>query len=133
VNRRLRSNYQNFSSICARFLYDYRFELRTPIWQHEIRVENMLSGKSTENLSRCIAGAGSPPPPPVASPQEFQHMQELFTTGYLLHRLAELIDGGSSAQRLADELGFLRPWLTAGEFRSGEVNRHLKCLSGAGQ
>ena len=116
-----------------RFLYDYRFELQTPVWQHEIRVEKTLSGKPMANCSRCIAGAGSPPPSPVASPQEFQHMQELFTTGYLLHRLAELIDAGASAQRLADELGFLRPWLTAGEFRSCEVNRQLKCLSGAGQ
>ena len=97
-----------------RFLYDYRFELQTPIWQHEIRVEKTLSDKPIESFPRCLAGAGSAPPPPVASPQEFQHMQELFTTGYLLHRLAELIDGGTSEQRLAAELRFLRPWLTAG-------------------
>jgi hypothetical protein len=60
-------------------------------------------------------------------------MQELFTTGYLLHRLAELIDGGASDQHLARELRYLRPWLTAGEFRSGEANRQLKGLNGAGQ
>jgi hypothetical protein len=116
-----------------RFLYDYRFELQTPVWRHEIRVEKAASSQSTESLPRCIAGAGSPPPPPVASPQEFQQMQELFTTGYLLHRLAELIDGGASEQRLASELRYLRPWLTAGEFRSGEANRQLKGLNGAGQ
>jgi hypothetical protein len=116
-----------------RFLYDYRFELQTPVWRHEIRVEKTLSSQPTASLSRCIAGAGSPPPPPVASPQEFQHMQELFTTGYLLHRLAELIDGGASEQRLAGELRYLRPWLTAGEFRSSEANRQLEYLSGVGQ
>lgn len=116
-----------------RFLYDHGFELQTPVWRHEIRVEKALSSQPTGSFSRCIAGAGSPPPPLVASPQEFQHMQELFTTGYLLHHLAELIDGGASEQRLAGELRYLRPWLTAGEFQSGEATRQLECLSGAGQ
>jgi hypothetical protein len=116
-----------------RFLYDYRFELQTPVWRHEIRVEKMLSGEPIGNFSRCLAGAGSPPPPPVASPQEFEHMQELFTTGYLLHRLAELIDGGASEQRLAGELRYLRPWLTAGKFQCRQANRQLEHLTGAGQ
>jgi hypothetical protein len=116
-----------------RFLYHYRFELQTPVWRHEIRVEKTASYQPTGGLCRCIAGAGSPPPPPVASPQEFQQMQELFTSGYLLHRLAELIDGGASEQRLASEVRYLRPWLTAGEFRSGEANRQLKGLNGVGQ
>ena len=60
-------------------------------------------------------------------------MQELFTSGYLLHRLADLIDGGASEQRLASELRYLRPWLTVGEFRSGEANRQLQGLNGASQ
>ena len=116
-----------------RFLYDYRFELQSPVWRHEIRVEKTASRQARGDLFRCIAGAGSPPPPPVASPQEFQQMQELFTSGYLLHRLADLVDGGASEQRLASELRYLRPWLTVGEFRSGEANRQLQGLNGAGQ
>jgi hypothetical protein len=115
-----------------RFLYNYRFERQTAVWQHEIRVEKTLSSQPTEAFPRCIAGAGSCIPAPVASPQELQHMQGLFTTGYILHRLTELIDDGASEQRLAAELRYLRPWLTAGQFRSGEVNRQLECLSGAG-
>jgi hypothetical protein len=114
-----------------RFLYNYRFERQTAVWQHEIRVEKTLSSQPTEAFPRCIAGAGSSIPAPVASPQELQHMQGLFTTGYILHRLTELIDDGASEQRLAAELRYLRPWLTAGQFSSGEVNRQLECLSGA--
>jgi hypothetical protein len=106
-----------------RFLYDYRFELQTPVWRHEIRVEKMLSDGPAANFSQCIAGAGSAPPPPVASPQEFQHMQELFTTGYLLHRLAELIDEGASEQRLAGELRYCCTFRTS----SPPSERNVTC------
>ncbi|MGH9632945.1 MAG: plasmid pRiA4b ORF-3 family protein [Bryobacteraceae bacterium] len=57
-----------------RFFYDYQFELQTPVWRLEIRVEKMLPVQEKWRYPRCIAGAGSPPPEPVASPQEFHHM-----------------------------------------------------------
>ena len=37
-----------------RFLYDYRFELQTPVWQHEIRVEKTLSSQATASFSGAL-------------------------------------------------------------------------------
>jgi hypothetical protein len=50
-----------------RFFYDHRFDLQTPVWRHEIRVEKTLSIQEGWSYPRCIAGAGTPPPEPVAS------------------------------------------------------------------
>jgi len=79
----------------------------------------------------CIAGAGTPPPEPVASPQEFRHMQDLFTLRYILHHLAEMTDHGHDDRRIAEEVRYLRPWLTRGEFRKREANRQLEAAAGA--
>lgn len=108
-----------------RFLYNYRFELQTPVWRHEIRVEKILPVQEKWDYPRCMAGAGTPPPEPVASPQEFRHMAQLFTPGYVLHRLAEMIDRGDPDQRIAEEIRYLRPWLTMGEFCSRTANQQL--------
>lgn len=108
-----------------RFLYDYRFDLQIPVWRHEIRVEKALPRREGWQHPRCIAGAGTPPPEPVASPQEFHHMKDLFTPSYILHHLAEMIDRGHNDQRIAEQVRYLRPWLTMGEFRTREANRQL--------
>jgi hypothetical protein len=108
-----------------RFLYDYRCDLRTSVWRHEIRVEKMLPIQEGWQYPRCIAGAGTPPPKPVASPQEFHHMQDLFTPRYILQRLAEMTDRGNDDRRIAEEVRSLRPWLTSGEFRKREANQQL--------
>ena len=101
----------------AVFLYDYRFELKTPLWRHEIRVEKILPAPRRVPLSpvhrrRWHSAAGA-----IASPQEFRHMMGLFTPGYILHHLAEMIDRGDPDQQLAAEVRYLRPWLTMGGFR----------------
>jgi hypothetical protein len=114
-----------------RFLYDYRFDLQSPVWRHEIRVEKTLPVQEAWQYPRCIAGAGTPPPEPVASPQEFHQMQDLFTPGYILHRLADLMDRGHDDRRIAEEVRYLRPWLTRGEFRRREANRQLETVAGA--
>jgi hypothetical protein len=114
-----------------RFLYDHRLEQQTPIWRHEIRVEKILPDQGKWHHPRCIAGAGTPPPAPVASPQEFRHMKGLYTPGYILHRLAEMIDRGDVDQRIAAEVHYLRPWLTMGEFHSHPINQQL--ISGVGR
>jgi hypothetical protein len=108
-----------------RFFYDYRFDLQTPVWRHEIRVEKITLVQEKGPGPRCIAGAGTPPPEPVASPQEFHHIKDLFTPAYILHRLAEMIDRGHDDQRIANEVRYLRPWLTAGEFCNRAANRQL--------
>jgi hypothetical protein len=64
--------------------------LQTPVWRHEIRVEKITLLQEDWLGPRCIAGAGTPPPEPVASPQEFDQMKDLFTPAYILHRLAEM-------------------------------------------
>ena len=79
---------------------------------------------------QCISGAGSPPVEPVGSPQEFQHMQDLFTPRYILHHLAEMTDRGHDDRRIAEEVRYLRPWLTRGEFRKREANRQLEAAAG---
>ena len=88
-------------------------------------MEKILSLEESWAYPRCIAGAGAPPPEPVASPEEFRHMTKLFTPGYLLHRLAEMIDHGDPEQRIVAEVRYLRPWLTMGEFHGRDANRSL--------
>jgi hypothetical protein len=105
--------------------------LRAALWRHEIRVEKMLTLQEQWLYPRCIAGAGTPPPEPVASPQEFRHMQDLFTPGYILHHLAEMTDRGQDDRRIAEEVRYLRPWLTRGEFHKREANRQLEAAAGA--
>lgn len=114
-----------------RFLYEYRYDLRAALWRHEIRIEKTLSLQEQWPYPRCIAGAGTPPPEPVASPQEFRHMQDLFTPRYILHHLAEMTDRGHDDRRIAEEVRYLRPWPTRGEFRKREANRQLKAPAGA--
>jgi hypothetical protein len=77
--------------------------LRIAVWRHEIRVEKLLPLQEGWQYPQCIAGAGTPPPEPVASPQEFHHMKDLFTPGYILHRFAEMMDRGHDDQRIAPE------------------------------
>jgi Plasmid pRiA4b ORF-3-like protein len=114
-----------------RFLYEYRYDLRVALWRHEIRVEKMLTLQEQWPHPRCIAGAGTPPPEPVASPQEFRHMQDLFTPRYILQHLAEMTDRGHDDRRIAEQVRYLRPWLTRGEFRKSEANRQLEAAAGA--
>jgi hypothetical protein len=71
-----------------RFLYEYRYDLRAALWRHEIRIEKTLSLQEQWPYPRCIADSGTPPPESVASPQEFRHIQDLFTPRYILHHLA---------------------------------------------
>jgi hypothetical protein len=96
-----------------RFLYEHRYDLRAALWRHEIRMEKMLTHQEQWPCPRCIAGAGTPPPEPVASPQEFRHMQDLFTARYILHHLAEITDRGHDDRRIAEQVRYLRPWLTS--------------------
>jgi hypothetical protein len=108
-----------------RFFYDYRFDLQTPVWRHEIRVEKVAPVRQEWQYPRCVGGAGTPPPEPVAGPQEFLHIRDLFTPSYILHHLAEVIDRGADDQRIAKEVRHLRPWLTAGEFSNRAANQQL--------
>ena len=66
-----------------RFSYDYRFESETPLWRHEVRVEKVLPVQAECGYPRCVGGAGTPPPEPIGTPEEFRHMMKLFTPGYI--------------------------------------------------
>jgi len=41
-----------------RFLYDYRFELQTPVWRHEIQVEKTTSGQPDRRPFAVHRGSG---------------------------------------------------------------------------
>jgi hypothetical protein len=40
-------------------------------------------------------------------------MQDLFTPRYILHHLAEMTDRGHDDRRIAEQVRYLRPWLTS--------------------
>ena len=116
-----------------RFFYDYRFhDVDVPIWRHEIRFEKALVADS-ERVPCCIGGVGNPPLEQSGSPQELSTLAELFTPQFVLHQLTELIDRGSSDAELAQQLRYLRPWLTADRFSRKQANQQLQASLGGAQ
>jgi hypothetical protein len=117
----------------VRFFYDYRFhDADVPIWRHEIRFEKALVA-DPERVPCCIGGVGNPPLEQSGSPQELSTLAELFTPPFVLHQLTELIDRGSSDAELAQQLRYLRPWLTADRFSRKQANQQLQASLGGAQ
>ena len=117
-----------------RFVYDLRFQdaqALVPVWRHQVRLEKITTAEPSDSFPRCTEGRGSPPLEQVSGPVELAHLADLFTPRYIVHRLAELVDGDVADCRVAQELRHLRPWLNRRNFSSRETNRRLSRQTGA--
>ena len=116
-----------------RFFYDYRFhDAHTPVWRHQLRLERILAA-DRDAYPTCLGGVGSPPLEDTHSPRELADLVELFTPQFVLHRLTDLIDQQATDAQLAQELRYLRPWLTAGRFCRPTTERRLRVSLGGEQ
>ena len=116
-----------------RFFYDYRFhDPHTPVWRHQLRLEKILVA-DRDAYPTCLGGVGSPPLEDTRSPRELADLAELFTPQFVLYRLTALIDQQSTDAQLAQELRYLRPWLTADRFGRPAIQRRLQASLGGVQ
>src|SRR6516225_2725300 len=116
-----------------RFFYDYRFQdAHTPVWRHQPRLERILAA-DRDAYPTCLGGVGSPPLEDTHSPRKLADLVELFTPQFVLHRLTDLIDQQATDAQLAQELRYLRPWLTAGRFCRPTTERRLRVSLGGEQ
>jgi len=116
-----------------KFFYHYRFhDPHTPVWRHQLRLEKILVA-DRDAYPTCLGGVGSPPLEDTHSPRELTDLTELFTPQFVLHRLTALIDQQATDAQLAQELRYLRPWLTADRFRRPPTERRLRASLGGAQ
>jgi hypothetical protein len=110
-----------------RFFYEYDFH---DLWQHEIRVEQILELDSKRNYPVCIAGRRAGPPEDCGGPRAFfQRKQEVpgEIRRSLLQLVEEIEDGDLEAIRdRVESLEPLRPWLSLDQFDRRSVNRRLR-------
>jgi hypothetical protein len=109
-----------------RFSYDYHFNHPLhDLWHHDIRLEKRLPAEEKGTYPRCIGGIGAAPPEDCGGPKAFEEFRDLFTTRYVVHRLAEMLDEGLNENHV-DELRHLRPWMRLDGCDRRSINRRLK-------
>lgn len=109
-----------------RFLYEYDFNDN---WQHEVRVEQILSLEPQRTYPVCIGGKRSAPPEDCGGVREFLkgRLEAPWHARELLQRIAESVDEDdeTAVMDLAEEIPAVREWLTLDHFDRREVNRRL--------
>lgn len=111
------------------FFYEYDFN---DLWQHEIRVEQILELDSKRNYPVCIAGQRAGPPEDCGGPRAFfQRQQEVPGEIRLsLLQMAEEIEAGDldleAIRDQVESLESLRPWLSLEQFDRRSVNQRLR-------
>jgi hypothetical protein len=108
------------------FLYEYDFG---DLWEHEIRVEQILEPNSKWSYPLCIAGKRAGPPEDCGGPRGFfERTRE--APGALRRELLEIVETieAGDLEALRDQMErveSLRPWLALDRFDRRSVNRRL--------
>jgi hypothetical protein len=110
-----------------RFLYEYDFY---DLWQHDIRVEQILELDPKQTYPMCIAGRRASPPEDCGGPLAFfQRSQEV--PGEVSRSLLEMADEIEAEDLEAirdrlESLEALRPWLAPDRLDRRDVNNRLR-------
>jgi Plasmid pRiA4b ORF-3-like protein len=105
-----------------RFIYEYDFGDN---WQHQIRVEAILTPKSNCFYPVCSGGQRACPPEDCGGSWEFMAQRQEYWVGYIANRLNEIMDEGDLPGNI-EEIYELRQWLMADHFDLKKVNYRLK-------
>jgi hypothetical protein len=109
------------------FLYEYDFY---GLWQHDIRVEQILELDAKRSYPVCVAGRRAGPPEDCGGPRAFfQRKREVPSEIHqsLLQMVEEIEDGDLEAIRdRVESLEPLRPWLSLDKFDRPSVNQRLR-------
>lgn len=105
-----------------RFLYEYNFG---DSWQHQIRVEAILTPKPNCFYPVCFGDQRACPPEDCGGSWEFMAQKQKYWVGYIANRLSEIMDEGDRTNNL-EEIYELRQWLRVNHFDREQVNYRLK-------
>ena len=105
-----------------KFLYEYDFGNN---WQHQIRIEAILTPKSNRIEPVCISGQGACPPEECGGAYSFMEKKQNYCFGHILNRFNEIIDEGDISSNI-EEIYELRRWLIVDYFDRKRVNSRLK-------
>jgi Plasmid pRiA4b ORF-3-like protein len=108
------------------FLYEYDFG---DFWQHQIRVEAILTSKSKSLVPVCVTGKGACPPEDCGGAEHFMAQKQHYSTWYILERLAEIeeeIEAEGEMSDYIEEIDRLRRWQTVNHFDRERVNSRLQ-------
>jgi hypothetical protein len=112
-----------------RFVYEY--DLRD-LWQHELRLEQILPEDQQKTYPCCIGGARQAPPEDCGGPWAFLELREEHTLLRTSQRFVELLKGDDLEEHLG-ELRRLAYWITVDRFDRRAVNRRLQQFAQTGQ
>jgi hypothetical protein len=105
-----------------RFLYQYDFGDN---WQHQIRVEAILTSESTASEPVCISGQRACPPEDCGGAWNFMAQKQHYSIWYIADRFKEIVEQGEISDS-TEEIHQLRRWLLVNHFDQEEVNSRLK-------
>jgi Plasmid pRiA4b ORF-3-like protein len=121
-----------------RFRYEYDF---SDGWQHDLRVEQILSPEPGRTYPRCTGGQRAAPPEDCGGPWAFLELHQHYSAGRIATRLVAIFESLVSDQRYgrelvddldeddreakAQELEELVRWLRIDRFDRRAVNRQL--------
>jgi Plasmid pRiA4b ORF-3-like protein len=105
-----------------RFLYEYDFG---DYWQHQIRVEKILTSKSNNLESICISGKRACPPEDCGGAWQFMAKKQEYWVGHIVERVTEIVEADEIADSM-EEISQLRQWLLVDHFDLENINSRLK-------
>jgi Plasmid pRiA4b ORF-3-like protein len=110
-----------------KFLYEYDFG---DFWQHQIRVEAILTSKSKSLVPVCVTGKGACPPEDCGGAERFMAQKQHYSTWYISERL-EAIEEEIEAEEgemsdYIEEIDNLRRWQMVNHFDRERVNSRLQ-------
>lgn len=105
-----------------RFLYQYDFGDN---WQHQIRVEAILTSESTASKPVCISGKRACPPEDCGGAWNFMSQRQHYSIWYITDRFKEIVEQGEISDS-TEEIHQLQRWLLVNHFDRKEVNSRLK-------
>jgi pRiA4b ORF-3-like protein len=111
-----------------RFLYEYDFG---DAWQHDIRLERILSLETEQTYPVCIAGKRSAPPEDCGGAWKFIQLRQRYSPAHGWSVLLELKEAVEAEEQdvvegKVEEIRKLLPWLALDRFDRRAVNRRLK-------
>ncbi len=105
-----------------RFLYEYDFGDN---WQHQIRVETILTPESNCFYPVCISGKRACPPEDCGGAWEFMAQKQEYSVRYIANRFSEIMEEGDIPGNI-EEMYELRQWLMVNHFDRQKVNQRLQ-------
>jgi hypothetical protein len=104
------------------FFYDYDFGDH---WQHQLRVEAILTPEPNRGYPICVAGKRACPPEDCGGTWAFMALRQQYSRVHVAQRLVEISESGEDDESV-EELYDLRYWLTVERVDHTTINRRLR-------